>query len=154
MTTVVWDGRYLAADGQTTNGDMISSLETRKILELRKDNGEDIICAFSGLDVDVDLLIDRVVSGKVHKGELDANLITIENGEAFLHGQCEKGYWKTKCTSDDHIGSGRRYAAAAINCGKNAIESVEIAIKRDIYSSGQITYYDTDNPKEGIKIHN
>jgi ATP-dependent protease HslVU (ClpYQ) peptidase subunit len=153
MTTIAWDGRYLAADSQTTNGDMISSLKTKKIIKLRKINGKDIMCAFAGAVCDIDALIDYVVSGKNIDTELEANLITIEDGVAYLHGRCEKEYWKTKCESDDHIGSGRRYAAAAIDCGKNAMESIQIAINRDIRSGGNVTFYDTEEPEKGIQVY-
>lgn len=154
MTTVVWDGRYLAADGQTTNGEMIVSHTTRKLRQELVGDGF-ITIGFSGVEPDKEKLIKCALAGEKSKKRLNANLITVEAGlVAYMHGRDSKEYWKSECKNPEVIGSGAKYACAALDLGQNAMGAVKVATGRDIYTGGTITFYDTQNPDLGIQVCN
>jgi len=46
------------------------------------------------------------------------------------------------------IGSGEDFALAAMECGKNAIEAVEVAIKFDVYSGGEVQVASIPEPEQ------
>ena len=46
------------------------------------------------------------------------------------------------------IGTGSDYALAAMECGKNAIEAVEVAIKFDVYSGGEVQFASIPEPEQ------
>lgn len=58
--------------------------------------------------------------------------------EHFLN--LEKGKWDRLYTDFAAFGSGRRIALGALAMGGSAIEAVEIAIKYDTYSGGDIKF--------------
>ena len=146
MTTIAWDGRYLAADGRITSGnDVIMTDSSNKIFIVK-----DIIIAVCGSTADEEKLIQCILSGENStKEDLQANAIFIEKGKAFTCGTDKDGkYWQ--CSTDDFVnsmGSGQDFALAGMDTGMNAMDAVKLAIKRDVFSGGVITFFDTKNSK-------
>jgi len=69
-----------------------------------------------------------------------STLIIIEdNGDVFEFGVMESGEVLTSKIFDSYAwGSGVSFALAALDCGKDAVGAVKIAIGRDMYSGGTI----------------
>lgn len=75
----------------------------------------------------------------------DAIAIVADQGKIFVIGREEgrKGIFKCPNRRENYIaiGSGERFAISAMDHGKSAKEAVEYAMKRDIYTGGEIRVY-------------
>ena len=153
MTTIAWDGRFLAADGRVTNGDQITTDEDVKI-QIEHVHGDKFVAAFAGGVSDSRELLDIAIGEKEYTGALDANIFLIKNDdEIFLCGADDKRYWQGELKFSEAMGSGGNYATAALDLGCTSMRAVEQAIKRDIHSGGKINVYDTKEPDRGVQLH-
>lgn len=161
MTTVAFDGRYLASDGRSTSGDgFICGREEQKVFPLTINLGGEQVDAVVG------------ISG---------NAITIQSFVRFLErGGDMLAEEKTFTLFDDHpdpehasigvimvtrdgscsliseslvpfpaefplcAGSGTPFAVTAMSCGMNAVQAVYKGIHFDAYSGGLVRAFDTE----------
>ena len=146
MTTIVFDGKTLASDSQTTNGSTVASLKSKKIFKLNKNkkyklvgfcgcvvNSKKMLSWFKGEIEEYPVGVDSVAMAITHKNKIH---IYYDEPEYIVH------EYKTAS-----IGSGSDFANAAMMAGASAKESVKVAIKMDIYSGGRIQTIDVDFKK-------
>ncbi len=149
MTTIAYDGRYLAADGRRTKGGMVVD-DNRKKLD--KVNGT--VCVATGLSGDVKKMIGAIANGIMPDTQyIDADAIYIEGDSLpMVCGYSDYELWSSEIESTLALGAGNGLAYAAMDLGKNAMEAVAIAAKRDLYTGGTIRYYDTQDPDSGVRV--
>jgi ATP-dependent protease HslVU (ClpYQ) peptidase subunit len=156
MTTIAWDGNILAADSQSSVGDTVNSLKSKK---LYVNNFEDwifhghtiIAFASSGNAGDEFELIHRL---KVKLGiDYDTKwtdssnfmaLLVTDRGECFQLVKPESKTNASYCIVEERatLGSGWQIAEAIMKAGHHAIEAVKIASEMNVYSGGNIQSFD------------
>lgn len=139
MTTIAWDGKTLAVDGQVTSSDIIRDKDHKKLFI---NVGEYKAIAISGSMDDMLKTVEWIRGGE--NGEMppgDGHLLCITKvGAAYSYfpdhkiiRSVEKGVVAS--------GSGFPIAMGAMDAGATAIQAVKIACKRDVYSGGKIRHY-------------
>lgn len=161
MTTIAWDGRTLAADGQITLNDMITDTRTQKIFRQSQYYVDDTwhveghnIMAFGysgtyGADRHILELLRTDLTSHSELPEMfslscllvgqDGQLWAMNTAEGKRDIQVMKvgEPFKAKYA----IGSGQPYALAAMKSGASAVGAVDIAITLDIFSGGDVQYW-------------
>jgi ATP-dependent protease HslVU (ClpYQ) peptidase subunit len=72
---------------------------------------------------------------------VESSGFVVHNGKLMLVGHDDKtGVWRMDLdrSNPDAIGSGAPYALAAMDMGASAEEAVRAAMKRDIYTGGEV----------------
>lgn len=136
MTTIAIDNNTISADGQETDNEMITSLGCKKLLKTK--NG--VIYGYSGNTVHGNYLIDVVINGcDVIISDTEANLVTIEGEKVMCHVIQGSQLHSWDVSIPFAMGSGEKFAIAAMDSGKTSREAVKLAMKRDLYTGGKIT---------------
>lgn len=130
MTTIAYDGRCLAADRNTT----CSGSVFRSGPKIEKVKGGYVACCGNVAQIRHFLRWYRDgMKGKVPNLD-DCEAIMVVNGEVsvWLGGE------QQPCANDEKLanGSGWKWALAAMDHGKNALEAVEYAATRDNATGG------------------
>lgn len=135
MTTIACDGRSMASDGMVTENDHICRLDFPKVRRLKDGR----IVGMSGDAYAWQPFMDWLETGEGTPPVADDGLsCLVLNLDGSL------------CSYDKHgnvfpevapvaIGSGTRFALAAMDFGKNAEDAVNYACTRDVYSGGLVT---------------
>jgi 20S proteasome alpha/beta subunit len=147
VTTIIYDGKYLVADGRTNAGGMIITDNAKKIIDLdskfrfssyfRDLTEEDsLVCIAVCGDCDADALYLDYLYKNDKFEEMEATALLFTKGHIYR----SDGH-KFYEVNDEPvaIGSGSRYALTALRMGKSAKKAIEIACQMDCYSGGQIT---------------
>jgi hypothetical protein len=151
MTTIAFDGRYLAADTQSSRGGIPSNLESRKIIIeggfAYAVNGEWGPVAFdlikwhqSGAEPDE---LPKHGEGSLLVVELSSRRCWVVSGPKMPYLDEEAAPFTG--------GSGGDIALGAIDAGLNAMEAVRIASKRDLHTNDTIDFVDLDWPNRGVQ---
>ena len=134
MTTIVYANGVLATDSQITSNGIVTSTSYKKIHQLN-DGG---YAACSGSSYFIEDFINWLNGGEKPVFDNDDNdsgfnaLVIDKDGNAFEY----NNELRRKPAEIPYCdGSGFQLAYAALDCGKTAIEAIEIACGRDIYSS-------------------
>lgn len=153
MTTVVYDpiSKIMASDSQATLGDMIVNTKTDKIFNIRG-----TLVGAAGCYVQLLAFVDWLdehletehLKGLTSRAEISppheliaddftAIVVWADSGDVSIFEGSRAAF---KVTNDHPIaiGSGAHYALAALDAGADPVEAVKIAIKRDIYSGGDV----------------
>lgn len=154
MTTIVWDGKTLAADGRGTCGSLIVEDDAKKIVKLKGEySGEKALAiALAGVVGFEDEIIYGILSGDQfiipQPAEFSGILVT-DISVYTIHSKLVNEEDPSKGThipgdlyrdpGNICIGSGMVAAYSALKFGKDAVEAVKHAINMDIYSGGKIT---------------
>ncbi len=154
MTTIAWDGKTLASDGQSQVGNMIISRDKQKIFSPTDGvnwliNGEKIqAIGVAGDTSCIDEVIAKFPEDIVYDTEftsiVDFCFIAITETGSSYGVVKDKGDTLASIFSVGDmfaIGSGDVYAMAAMKSGKSAEEAVKVAISLDVYSGGDINSY-------------
>lgn len=139
MTTVIYDHKrkQVAIDSRYTRGDVI---DTDKGNKVRKDSRG--IWLFSGHQADFEDLMALKRNEKVEVRP-ECGAILIKNGCAFVVDTDEDGFCIVAKLNDSFaMGSGYKFAIAALDLGKTAKEAVNYAKTRDIYTGGRVRVFD------------
>ena len=146
MTTLAYDGRYIACDGRNTINGVVASDSVNKIYEVG-----DSIFALCGVTEHCIQFSEYFVAGmECSNPEMDSGGFLFKDGEIYLVfvNEDTKRYRKDRIRMPYWAdGSGRDWAIAAMDHGKNAIDAVKYAMTRDTGSGGIITCYDTKTGK-------
>lgn len=150
MTTIAFDGRFLASDGRATAGGMITNKNTQKIFPIKMSaNGLEVngLLAGAGSFEAICLIKKHLETYDLFDAELipelgpeyaDA-LVILETGEVYtLERKLVPMTQEVPCS----IGSGSPYAMAAMIAGKSAPAAVEVAKELDCYSGGLVRVFD------------
>lgn len=134
MTTIATDGQSMAGDGRITFHDYIVNETSVKVRRLP--SGSLIgFCGDSGDDIVFEEWLER--GGK--KPKLSSGFSAL----VLTQGRRPRTYFYD-CTFDEidppyAIGSGARFAFAAMDCGKSPEEAVRIAAGRCTKTGGKVT---------------
>lgn len=132
MTTIAFDGETLAADSQVTCA-YIELCGTK----IRRMNGT--LCGAAGAAQDAELFFIWVKAGMPkEKPDLDKDdfcALLVSKGKVIYFDNKLIGI-KSDCPAA--VGSGSRYAVAAMHCGKTAKEAVKVAARFDPFTGGRI----------------
>lgn len=148
MTTIAYKDRVIAYDSRFTRDGVIVSDEGSKKVET-----EDNIFFLAGAEDEWPIFIEAYEKGAEPKflPKVSA-LVACKNTKALYYAGC----WTTDggavavhraiAHNPEAIGSGRSFALAAMDCGKSAVEAVNAAAKRCIYTGGTINSYTLSKP--------
>lgn len=135
MTTIAYKDGVIAYDSrQVRNGSIVSDACSKCEVV----NG--VMFFLSGAVCDEKALI-AAYFGKPSKDPVESSGFVVDGGNLLLVGHCDKtGVWRQSLdrANPDAIGSGSPYAMAAMDMGATAEEAVRAAMKRDIYTGGEV----------------
>jgi ATP-dependent protease HslVU (ClpYQ) peptidase subunit len=142
MTTIAYRDGVIAADSRVTIKDFVDSNNDKKIYRLSDGSlfgaSGDLVGGLKLLDLlKATLKAKKFVIPNANVKSTKALFIT-PYGTPFYY---EAGYWeKRKKNEYLGIGTGGKYALAAMDAGADAITACRIGAKRDIYSGGTIRW--------------
>lgn len=145
MTTIAYDGRYIAVDSRiTTNSTFIVSDNREKFYE-----NSDWVIFWCGCASEVDLYIDSFLNNKSVDKDSNVGLYAYEKitKKVFEVSYVEGKIWKGLLSDNRSTGYGADFATTAMDCGKSAFEAVKLAAKRDVHTGGLIRCFDTQTGK-------
>lgn len=150
MTTIAFDGRFLASDGRATAGGMITGKQVQKIFPLNLiANGTNVRGVFAGAGCFETLMLvkNHLEANDLFESELVpeiepesfGGLVVLETGEVYcLEQKLVPMPHEVPCS----IGSGSPFAMAAMVSGKAAPAAVDVAKDLDCYSGGKTQVFD------------
>ncbi|AFQ96730.1 peptidase HslV family [Erwinia phage phiEaH2] len=157
MTTIAYDGKTLAGDSQTTQGDIRLSMHAVKIFtpqpgESWAVNGEKAVSfGVAGCLQGNNALREALNScmkgyqgltgsTRFPKGIVISYLVVTEHGNVYAGGQYENDEmpWLTKVAAPIAVGSGAEFAIGAMAAGASAGDAVSIAARFDVNTGGEI----------------
>jgi len=144
MTTIAYDGRYIAVDSRVSSNGHVASNDIDKFYE-----NDDWVLFWSGAIHQKDLYINLFIA----KGEFDYEqkvwLTAYEKKTKFVYHVYveDKKFLMDKLEWADAQGSGSCYAIGAMDAGKSAVDAVKIAMNRDCATGGKIKCLDTKTGK-------
>lgn len=164
MTTIAWDGHTLAADSQSTLGDLICSLKEQKIyyppngVEWRV-NAEKILAVGTAGDCGAEFeLQEKLANGITYATEFStafgfsAIAICGTNRAYLISSKEDSARISLSLQIDPYAsGSGATVAITAMHLGKCAVDAVHTAIEMDVYSGGLVHWYQVSKPEEGTE---
>lgn len=133
MTTIAWDGHTIAVDSQST-GDESVMFYRNKIAWI----GETVLVG-AGRFSDINHLANCLRN----KTEIPAGLdiVAYHIGKDFIHKYTDSKYPESVPLNEPFAqGSGWAWAQSALDFGKNAVEAVEYACTRDIFTGGAVNF--------------
>lgn len=155
MTTIAFDGRYVAADGRCTNGNMIVGKAHRKLWLIKaivRGKEEEVVLAGAGAFEDLTVIKNWLEQGGDFfsqdpeatvpeiKPESVEGFIVTQSGEVF---SWESGLVALEQEVPAMGGSGGIFAVSAMLCGKSAPDAIKVAMELDIATGGKILCFDT-----------
>jgi ATP-dependent protease HslVU (ClpYQ) peptidase subunit len=156
MTTIVWDGKTLAADGRATAGNRIADERVSKIRVLPGAvvRGSPVICyALAGAADMYDIVGTWIQEGCPVTEDLEDKefaTIIITEDNAYVYGSESNDIYPVgDCT--ETLGSGSEYALSALALKMNAVKAVKHAAKIDMFSGGIGTYINCRTKKMVLK---
>lgn len=140
MTTIAYCDGVVATDTLTVAGTMVVDFGKEKCIE--RDGVKFFLC---GCTSDHIKLVEEYLS-PTDRDIGDAEAIVVDAGLIYVVGREDGGKGIYKCHNNRHnfisLGSGNRFAVAAMDHGKSAKQAVEYAMKRDIYTGGEVRVYE------------
>ncbi|MEW5543464.1 proteasome subunit beta [Pseudomonas soli] len=138
MTTIAYKDGVIACDSRQTRGGAIVSDDVVKYQVV-----DGVRFFLSGAVCDEKALI-AAYFGTPSPVPVECSGYAVDGGRLIMVGHDDKtGVWKQDLdpANPDAIGSGSTYALAAMDMGASAEEAVRAAMKRDIYTCGQIVTF-------------
>lgn len=135
MTTIAYRDGVIACDSRQTRNSAIVSDDAQKCQIV---NGVKFF--LSGAVCDEGALI-AAYFGTPSSVPVECSGYVVEGGKLMMVGHDDKtGIWRMDLdpSNPDAIGSGAPYALAAMDMGASAEDAVRAAMKRDIYTGGNI----------------
>lgn len=134
MTTIATDGKSMAADGMITDNDVVCLTNYVKIRRL----SDGRIVGFSGDAFNYDAFAEWLEKGEGEPPKLSGQFSCLAlrpDGSVVQYDDQGRSFPEMVPMA---IGSGMRFAIAAMDLGKSAEQAVRYACTRDIYSGGEI----------------
>ena len=160
MTTIVWDGKTLAADGRMTCGNTISEENRQKIFidTVSEVRGAPVICyALAGQADMTARLGEWIKEGCPHTvegvpvswGDNGFECVIITTDAAYTY--CTESGDLLELFTGFTLGSGGTFAQTALHLGKDAKSAVKIAAQMDLFSGGIGTFINCRTKKMQLK---
>lgn len=135
MTTIAWDGEYLAADTLTTSNGLFDSRRI-KILKINK-----CLIGGTGIQAMCKEFLDWFRDGADYENLptlTDSNGIIIHPDKTITMFS-ESGHWRIEGEKIYSLGSGYMLALGAMAAGASAKRAVQVAMKYDLSTGGNVT---------------
>lgn len=143
MTTIAYDGYMISYDGRETFNGLICTDSKEKLYYTK--HGKMFMAGSSSA---IEKFINEFEDGKETKITSDVLGFLVEPDCVFLVGVSDGKFWKCKQSGQKiAIGSGALFAISAMDHGKNAFDAVFYAMKKDIYTGGDVTIYNIETEK-------
>jgi hypothetical protein len=144
MTTIAYDGRYIAVDSRLSSGGHVATDSYEKFNDF-----EEWILFWSGAVNQKDLLMNIFIAKGEFFDEPKTYLTAYNKKTKFVYHVYveDKKILMDRLEWIDGQGSGSCYAIGAMDAGKSAVEAVKIAMKRDCATGGKIHCLDTNTGK-------
>lgn len=139
MTTIVYRDGVIAYDSRKTAGGTITS-----DCHDKHESRGGVHFFFAGSVCDREDFIAGYLSGE-NVRPMDCGAITIQEGSVYSSGVLDDGrIWKCPIDKGDcyAMGSGQEFAWGAMEMGATAVEAVEAAKRRDVYSGGEVRVFE------------
>lgn len=160
MTTIVWDGKTLAADGRMTTGNTVAEDNRAKIFvdTVSKLYGETVICYALAGSADMTHRIGEWISeGCPHTvegqakdwGKASFEVIIITTQSVYMY--YSESNDLLEIFHKVCLGSGGEFAQTTLHMGKDAKASVKLACEMDLFSGGVGTYINCRTKKLVLK---
>lgn len=133
MTTIVWDGKELVSDSRVCEGDNIKA-DFQKLYRLKDGS----IFGGSGGVEEILETLEWLENGSPKERptiEEFSGILIKPSGEVFI---CFNRLRWRPVKAPVSIGSGSEFARAAMDCGKSARKSVELAARFDTRTGGAL----------------
>ena len=146
MTTIATDGKSVAADGQSTSGDMVTSTSSVKLTRLPDGS----IVGGCGELSPMRRAINCLHAPDAHPDDFTGEFTLVRlfsDGRIVTYEGC---LFPFELPAPVAIGSGREFAMGAMLAGKGPKQAVEIAAQRDVYSGGNIIVMEPDKPGNNV----
>ena len=153
MTTVAYKDGIMCSDSQATRGDFIDNTETKKVFNV---NG--VLIGISGNAISAMKFVEWFENTMLHAVAQEENpFVSINMPESLVEDDFmamvvypDESIWefhgcdKVMQITQDYfaVGSGMFYALSVMDNGGTAEEAVAVAIKRDVYSGGDIQKFE------------
>jgi len=139
MTTIAYRDGIVATDTLSVSDGIVVDHAYEKCIVR-----DGVMFFMTGGTSDHDKLVEEYLS-PTGRDTGNAAAIVADNGKILIIGGEEGGKGIFKCPNKREnyisIGSGERFAISAMDHGKSAKEAVEYAMKRDIYTGGEVKVY-------------
>lgn len=155
MTTVVWDGKKLAADGRMTSFNQLVDDNFAKITidTVSKLRGSTVICyAIAGSADMLYRIGEWIKEGCPHDVEWkDASFecIIITTDKAYIY--CNESNDILPIKHSVTLGSGGEFAKVGLHQGKDAVACVKLSGQMDLYTGGTGTFINCRAKKMVLK---
>jgi ATP-dependent protease HslVU (ClpYQ) peptidase subunit len=149
MTTIAWDGKSISADTQSTSGSTVLPCPTKLIVireHLEIEGKKIFLVATAGTSGDHRHSLKYIRDGglesgkEMHKQVSSILLMITTDGCGYVFQKDRDNLlpcvWEQPAPYA--TGSGGDFALAAMHCGKNSHEAVQIASLLDVYTGGKI----------------
>jgi hypothetical protein len=134
MTTLAWDGHTIAVDSFVTGDDSVMD-QIDKLFHM--DNGELVVGC--GRASELHKLFNSLNAGQPVPDGLDISAYHI--GKDFMHSYLESATPIVMDMSKKFAqGTGWKWAQAAMDFGFGAVQAIEYACRKDIYTGGKVNY--------------
>jgi ATP-dependent protease HslVU (ClpYQ) peptidase subunit len=140
MTTIVYDhkNKIIAYDSRITAGSRVcTDTANKKTIDKRRG----WIWFVSSSESDTRSFIEEFDEHKESEIDYDLSAIVIANGEANMVTQWDGVLKMVPLYYSDAIGSGSRWALAALDFGCSAVESVKYATRKDAFTGGKVNKF-------------
>lgn len=141
MTTIAYKKNMIATDSRMTAGGIIINDMFEKAIFR-----DGVLFFLSGYVHDFDKFLDEYFKeAGSYAGNISA--ITVKKGVLIYACAADKeegGIWKSSMDRSVHtaLGSGSSFAIAAMDHGATAIEAIEYAMTRDVFTGGKVFHYE------------
>lgn len=155
MSLIIYDGRYIVADTLTVYGnENIIAKQTQK-LQIKND----LVFGLVGTNSIFPYLIEWYLDGhNVDKLPMRGNetydyyFIVIDPKQKCCHNTHDKGGYFNTYDPPIAYGVVDKYAEGILDCGKSAVEAMQMCIKKSCLLSGPIDVIDTTKPLEVVRV--
>lgn len=144
MTTIAYDGRYIACDSRLSSDGHVVTDKCEKFHE-----NDDWILFWSGALHQVDLFVNIFMANREFNDEPEVWMIGFNKSTKDVWNIYvkDKKFKKETMKWKDGRGRGACYAIGAMDFGASAAEAVKIAMSRDCSTGGLIRCFDTKTGK-------
>jgi hypothetical protein len=145
MTTIAFDGRYIACDSRITGDRGHIHSDSR----IKYTDTKDWLIFWCGATNDIDDFINSFLGDSPVKDDVNVGLYAYQKSTKFVYevGKTNGYTFRNRLVDQDAVGSGADHAITAMDCGKTAVESIKMAMKRDSATGGIIRCFDTHTGK-------
>jgi len=141
MTTIAFDGKYIAADGRETFGSIVASDTVDKFYK----KGDIVYCLAGAVDECIRFVADFKEKESFFFEKSDCCGFMVDAGIVYYVCIFDGLFYKCPQGRDKFaLGSGMQFAIAAMDHNCDALSAITYTAKRDTKTGGDITIYEVE----------